>query len=369
VDNFDRVEIGEWKQRRDVLAQALAIIPELVKENYLSISKLCTIFLDWKRMYPEDYASCYAEMTLVQMIEVLTRLEMCERWDVLNLSVESSNNRCLGVSDFNWFRATIESNSQGGELCEVGSAASQSSAPIVFEVIEKQIVSRVLHSFSFDDGAKGDTKLGGIYDPFSVEQTKLLCAMIKSVFRCFSKYSDDNGKVVSEHTAEKLMDALMKLVGFVVEKLGVPVVDASKITLTRNEFATRDNPERLDNETSDAIAFATVIQVHELCNLVKNMLGQWYPIFKHELCQQQERIAALVRYVLEDLVSLRLLPVLHSLHSITSGGSENDERYMRMPKTFVEDIMDTIDSKASLDPAEWMLMLAPLRVTVKQLLG
>jgi len=366
VDNFDRVEIGEWKQRRDVLAQALAIIPELVKDNYLSISKLCTIFLGWKRMYPEDYPSCYAEMTLVQMIEVLTRLELCERWDVLNLSAESSSNRCLDVADFNWLRAAIEINSQGREIGEVGSAACQSSASCVFEVIEKQIVIRILQSLSFDVGATGDTKQCGIYDPFSAEQTKLLCPMIKSVFRYFS---NDNGKIVREQTAGKLVDALMTLLRFVVERLGVPVVDASKITLTRNEFATRDASKSLDNETADAIAFATVIQAHELCNLVKNILGHWYPIFKHELCQQHEKVAALIRYVLQDLVSLRLLPVLNSLHSITFGGSENDKRYMGMPKTFVDDITDTIDNKASLDPTEWMLMLAPLRVTVKQLSG
>jgi hypothetical protein len=74
----------------------------------------------------------------------------------------------------------------------------------------------------------------------------------------------------------------------------------------------------------------------------------------------------LVRYVLEDIVSIRLLPALHSLHSLTSGGSENDEKYMVMSKTFIDDIVDTIDNKALLDPAEWMLTLAPLRVTVKQ---
>ena len=354
VDNIDSAEIGEWNQRRAVLVQALAIIPELVKEDYLSISNLCTIFFDWKRMQPEDYNSCYAEMTLVQLIEVLVRLEFCERWDVLNLHSDLLSDQCLEISEFKWFRAIIKRSLQGGE-------SDKDTTLIVSEVIEKQIIGRIVNTF----GMKGDTKQCGIYDPFSETQTKSLCTMVESLLGYF-KNCPIGEHSRCEQTIEKLMDALMILLRFVVEKLGVPIVDASKINMVRNEFATRDISNGFDNETRDAIAYATVIQASELCTLVKNILGHWYPTFKHELCIRHDGLAALVRYVLEDIVSIRLLPALHSLHSLTSGGSENDEKYMVMSKTFIDDIVDTIDNKASLDPAEWMLTLAPLRVTVKQ---
>lgn len=165
---------------------------------------------------------------------------------------------------------------------------------------------------------------------------------------------------------EQLMDALMMLVRHVVERLGVSVVDASRISMVLNEFANKDISKGIDSETSDAIAYATVIQANELRNLVKNILGQWQPIFNHELCHPHEGSAAFVRYVLEDIVALRLLPVLHSLHIVTSGGRENDERYVAMPKTYVNDTLDTINEIASLDSDEWMLTIAPLRVAAKE---
>lgn len=359
VDNFDSAEIEEWKHRRDVLEQALAIIPELVKDEYLSISNLCSFFFDWKRLQPEDYTSCYADVTLIQMIEVLARLELCERWDVFNLA-ESSSSQCRDVTEFKWFRAIKES---GGGI----RAASQPTASIALEVIGKQIVTRILNSFSLVDETKSNVKQCGIYDPFSEIQTMLLCDVVKSIFRCIGISADEKA-AACEQMAGKLLNALLALVRSTVKKIGVPIVDASKITLIRNKFVTSDNSMGLDNETTDAITYATVVQANELTKLAKNILGHWYPIFKQELRHQHQYddVTVLVRYVLEDLVSIRILPALHLLHGIISSGSENNEEYVRMPRTVVSDIMDTIQGKAMLDPAEWMLMLAPLRAAVRK---
>ncbi len=359
LDNVDNKEIEEWKQRRDMLAQALAIIPELVREDYLSISNLCTIFFDWKGMYSEDYASCYADMTLIQMIEVLARLELCTRWDVLNLYADLPSNQCWNISDFKCFSAIIKSDSQGKE-------ADVDAALIVFEVVEKQIISRILDSFSLCDDMKDDDKQCGTYDPFSGPQTESICSIVKSALRFYRNSTSGDIRKRREQMVEQLMDALMMLVRHVVERLGVSVVDASRISMVLNEFTNKDTSKGFDSETSDAIAYATVIQANELRNLVKNVLGQWQPIFNLELCHPHDGNAAFVRYVLEDIVVLRLLPVLNSLHIVTSGGRENDERYVMMPKTYVNDILDTINEIASLDSDEWMLTIAPLRVAAKE---
>mmetsp|Transcript_11363 Transcript_11363/g.20924 ORF Transcript_11363/g.20924 Transcript_11363/m.20924 type:complete len:907 (+) Transcript_11363:51-2771(+) len=368
-DNFGSDEIGEWRQRHEALAQAITIIPNLVKDDYLSISNLCSLFFDWGRLYPGDYASCFAEMSLIQMVTVLVRLEMCEQWDVLNL-VQSSSTICLDISGFKWFhdlkKRILQSDANNGEVDKTTSKTGPRKG-ILLEVVQKQIVSRLLDSFLFEDGSKNSSKQHGIYDPFSVPQTKRLCSMFKSILGYFSNCSEENGKVICEETVEKVLHALFSSVKYYVGRMSVPIADASKITMTRNEFAIKDGSKGFDGETADAIAYASVIQAKELCTLVKNILGQWYPIINQEMhSHQQDQLSSLVQFVFVDLVSIRILPILHSLHDITSGSNDNDKKFSEMPKLFINDILGAMQGADLLQKDEWMLMAAPLRVVAKQ---
>jgi len=365
-DNFGSGEFGEWKQRHEALAKAVAIIPDLVKDDYLSISNLCTLFFNWEREYPADFATCYAEMSLVQMISVLVRLEMCEQWNVLDIRVDSSSTPCLEISDFKWFHNLKLDDSRRDGNGEVGEKRKAKPKCILLEVVQKQIVGHLFNSFSFDDGKNG-TKQQEIYDPFSVTQTEHLCSMLTSLLKYLSSCSEENSKVICGETAGKILNSLLSLVKYCVGRMVVPIGDASKISLTRNQFALGDVSKELDGETVDAIAYASVIQVKALCTLAKNILGRWYPILNREICnQKQDEVASLVQFVFEDLVSIRILPALHSLHAITSGDNGNDKKYSEMPKMFINEILDAMQGAELLEKDRWMLMAAPLRVVAKQ---
>ena len=77
---------------------------------------------------------------------------------------------------------------------------------------------------------------------------------------------------------------------------------------------------------------------------------------------------SLVQFVFVDLITRRILPILHSLHDIASCGSnETGGKYSALPKMFINDILDALQGAGLLDKDEWMLMAAPLRVASKQL--
>ncbi|KAL3794983.1 hypothetical protein ACHAW5_002152 [Stephanodiscus triporus] len=364
-DNFDVAEIEEWKQRHDAVNQAIAFIPNLVKDDYLSISNLCSLFFDWERMYPDDYANCYAEISIIRMIEVLAKLELCEKWDVLNLNGRSSTEYCLEITDFKWVQALKMKTPRVEGNEGVGDPPTKSSRleVILLEVVKKEVVGRLLDAFLFQDGIKGGTKQHGIYDLFSESQTKFMCSILKSIFAFFLKCSQENARIICEEIAEKVLSALLLSLRYYIGKLPVPIVDASQITVVGNEFAIKDGS--LDGEVSDAIAYATITQVKELCTLVTNILGHWYPIINEQLHHQQDKVDPLVRVVFVGLVSLRILPALHS-SCIMSGGSANDKTYSELPKKFISEFSDTMTSTGLLDKDEWMLITAPLRAAVEQ---
>jgi hypothetical protein len=356
-DNFDDAEIEEWRQRRNAVEQAIGIIPNLVKDDYLSISNLCSLFFDWELMYPDDYANSYAEMSIIRMLEVLAKLE-CEKWNVLNLYSESS-------TEFTWVQALEKETTQVDGFGGVGDTSTKTSPykVILLEVVKKEVLGHMLDVFSFQDATKGGIKQHGIYDPFSETQTKTLCLMLKSTFAFFLKFSENNSRMLCEETAEKVLTALLSLLKYYIGKLTVPIIDASEIILIKNEFATKDGSTAFDSETSDAIAYASIVQVRELCKLVTHVLRHWYPIINERLQHQHDRIAPLVRFVFSDLVSLRILPTLHSSYDIVSGSSANDESGLL--EKFLE-VSDAIESTGLMDNDEWMLMAAPLRAATKQ---
>jgi hypothetical protein len=366
-DDFDAVEIEEWKQRQDAVNQAIAIIPNLVKDDYLSISKLCSLFFDWERMYPDDYANCYAEMSIIRMIGVLAKLELCEKWHVLNLNGLSAPTQCLEITEFRWVQALeIKTNRvEGNEGVDDTSAISSRREVILLEVVKNEVVERLLHFFSFQDGNKGGTKYG-IYYPFSETQTKCLCLMVKSILAFFHERFKENARTICEETAEKVLTALLSSVRHIIGKLAVPIIDASKITETGNEFATKGVSMELDGETSDAIAYATIVQAKKLCILVTNLLGHWYPIINEQLRHHQDRVSSLVQLVLVDLVSIRILPILHSSYDNMSSSSANDQTYSGLPQKLIRVVSNAIKCAGLLDKDKWMLMAAPLRAAAIQ---
>jgi hypothetical protein len=355
-DNFDVEENSEWKQRLDAIKQAIVIIPTLVKDDYLSVSNLCSLFFDWQRSYPEDYANCYAEMCIIRMIGVLARLEMSEKWDVLNLKDHASSptDEYLVITEFGWVQdlITLIDSSTESRRCKA----------ILLEVVQKEVVGRVLDFFTIEHGTMGVAIRRCIYDPCSERQSRCLATMVKSIVALFTKYTQDDAIMVGKEMADKVLSALLSLLRYRVGNMVVPIIDSSKIFVTGNEIRTIDGHTDLDGETSDAIVYATIVQAKEICVLVKNILGHWYPIFYRQLQSQQDSIAPLVKFVLVDLVSLRLLPILLSLHDIKC--NTTDDLYSGLSKQFLADVSRAIQGTGLFPTDEWIFLSAPLRAAV-----
>ena len=192
--------------------------------------------------------------------------------------------------------------------------------------------------------------------------------MVKSIVALFTKYTQDDAIMVGKDMADKVLSALLSLLRYRVGNMLVPIIDSSKIFVTGNKITAIDGNTDLDGETSDAIAYASIVQAKEICTLVKNILGQWYPIFHRQLQPQQDSIAPLVKFVLADLVSLRLLPILLSLHYIKC--STNDESFSGLSKKILGDVSCAIQGTGLFAAKEeWMFLSAPLRAAVNTILN
>jgi len=353
-DNFDTAEIDEWKQRQKALMQAIDIIPTLVKDDYLSISNLCTLFYDWERSYPDDYKNCYADMSLVQMVSVLVRLELCS----VNVLDTNHPQDVIDVSEFKWFRDLKKT------IRVANSAVEKETRPrnILLEVVQKQIVDRLLDSFSFEVDKDG-IEQHGIYDPFSVVQTKRMCSVLSSLLKYFTSSSGNDGKIICKEIIDKILNKLISFLKHTLSRMTVPIADASKITMRGNEFVMKEGDNGFDNETTDAISYSTIVQAKDFCTLVNNILGHWYPVL-NEICES-DNLSSLVQFVFADIISLRLLPILTSLHDISSSGNDkNEQPYTNLAKTMINGILDTVKTAENGD--DWMLMTAPLRVLSEQ---
>ena len=80
---------------------------------------------------------------------------------------------------------------------------------------------------------------------------------------------------------------------------------------------------------------------------------------------RQDAVVPLVRFVFEELVAARLLPILQSLREITSGGDDNG-RYSEMPGVFLNDVLDAMRGTDLFEEDEWMLKAAPLRAVARR---
>mmetsp|Transcript_27111 Transcript_27111/g.46089 ORF Transcript_27111/g.46089 Transcript_27111/m.46089 type:complete len:829 (-) Transcript_27111:36-2522(-) len=342
-DNFDVREVDEWKQRNKAVNDAVALIPNSVNEDYRSIANLCALFLEWQRLYPEDFKSSFAQMSLVKMASVLVRLELCQRWDLLGLSRSiggESQPRMNEISEFRWFQCFKSNN------------GTSITKDVLLQIIEKEIVARLLRSLSFYNEAEGGEStehLYGVYNPFSADQTKHMCAFLKSILGYMS--TEETGTSNScEKTIESVSVALLSLVRKCIERMTIPVLNPSNIKRETNTFVTKDGAIEFDSEKKDAIAYASVVQAKELCTLVTNMLQFWYPIIR-------DKAVDLLKFVFTDIISHRIIPVIQTLQTISN------ECNCDLGKTLISDVLDA--ASELLDEKEWMLQAAPLRVAAQ----
>eukprot|EP00804_Cyclotella_cryptica_P002006 CCRYP_007445-RA/>CCRYP_007445-RA protein AED:0.38 eAED:1.00 QI:0/0/0/1/1/1/2/0/879 len=377
-DNIYDEELQEWRQRSQALTEAIGIIPSMIIDDYLSISNLCSLFFQWQKKYPDDYKSCYAEMSLVAMVSVLVRLELSQKWDGLGLvdflnndakddlpkneSMSDESQYLTNVGDFAWFSDLRRALGSDSELIS-------SSSKFLQKVTEKCIVSRLLAYLTIDSATEDSSAKSnvyyGLYNPFSLSQTKWLCSSFKSLFDNFSTFSPESK--LAESTTTKVATSLLSLLKYCVGEKPIPIVNTTNLIMTGEGFAMNNGMKEFDAETGDAIACAIYSQAKELCRLSTNILVHWYPIINDSKRRNDECASQIVQFILMEVVSMRILPILHTFQTITQESCNSDQKqtYHEMQRSLVCTVYDAVRTAGLLEQEGFMLCTAPLRVAAQ----
>jgi len=70
-------ELMEWEERRMALSDAIQILLDELDQKYTSTSDLISLFRRWFETYPDDYRRCYASLSLVDLVDVFVRIDLC----------------------------------------------------------------------------------------------------------------------------------------------------------------------------------------------------------------------------------------------------------------------------------------------------
>mmetsp|Transcript_27180 Transcript_27180/g.55905 ORF Transcript_27180/g.55905 Transcript_27180/m.55905 type:complete len:954 (-) Transcript_27180:42-2903(-) len=357
-DNISNEEISDWKQRHQAFSDAIALVPMMVQDEYLSTYNLCKMFLEWERQYPDDYKNCYAAMTLVQMISVLVRLELCQRWDTLALheSLDNDENEKTFVSDLSKFKWCIDLNEA------FSNADGPKNNGLLTNIIHKCVVPQFTSVLTIQDMERGN--LHGLYDPFSPLQTKRLCFCCTSILQYLDSCLNEKGSEKRNEFLENTTKSLLSVLQYNLESEAIPIVKSSDITIVDDKFMPRDSgANAYDDETSDAIAYAMIIQTKSLSQLAVNMID-WLSVLDKAIYSPSDELSSLTRCVFVDLVSVRILPIIQSLHGISS-----HELFHEFPKEIIGEIYGAATRNGLLEKNENILLSAPLRVAAQTTTG
>ena len=127
--------------------------------------------------------------------------------------------------------------------------------------------------------------------------------------------------------------------------------------MVQEEFALSDGKE-LDAETNDALAYAIFSQANELSIMTVNILTYWCPIISLDT-------ATIVQFVLVEIISLRILPILETFQTIHKTCA--DDTMQNMQQSLVQTIYDAVKSAGLFDMEQWNLCTAPLRTAAQKI--
>jgi len=360
-DNISLEEVEDWKQRSEMLKEAIAIIPSVVNDDYLSVSNLCNLFFQWHDKYPDDYKSTYAEMTLVSMLSVLVRLELCQRWDGLGL-IEYLNGSRVDISaevgnanEFQWV-------SELTKAIKNRSNETNDSSTLFQGITEKCILPHLLDYLAVDSAIDTENKkYHGLYDPTSISETISLCFSVRALFGGLLGNSFHD-KEIRESIVTKVKTYLLSLLKYHLDKRATVLVNTKNVIIVEDGFALKDG-KKLDAETNDALSYAIYSQANEVTSLVTNILSHWYPTILEVMKSDCDDI---LQFVLVDVVSLRILPVIQTFQEVLDTGDKNEE-YGKMQRKLFSLIYCAVKNRGLFGKDEWMLVTAPLRATAQTL--
>jgi hypothetical protein len=296
---------------------------DLMAEEYVSLPQLFQVFLDWKRVHPEEYQQCYATLSLSDLAAVLIRAKMCVEFEPLLLPSTEDDGRFTGaIETCSWFpdilsfetsiNATFQPGGSGKGKEEQTKVQKEEDTSLMDLIFSKTILSHW-------------ELLLKHHDSTIERETQSSSRLFYSLYRNMKKGD----------LKQSMLHTLTQHWKSIVQSITVPVLDTNTLSDKINH----------DVGTSDAISFATVGQLYHLKSLVHNLISCWSPVLnkltkQDDIERVQQELASLV---LIDLIGTRLLPILHH------------------DKTVLNQIWEDVKQSGWLNQPSLMLFAAPLR--------
>jgi len=329
-------EIMEREDRRSALSDAVKLVLSEMDDDYSTPSKLITFFQSWRKESKEEYEQCYADLTLVELINVFARAEIMEKLDLPCVLYENGGKDRVDKSmhNFDCFLALKRTNYPKGRGSMEGNAnVGYAETDMLHRLVGKGYCEAFI-------SVLGSQNEFGAFYPISTKQTISLNRYYASLL-CHTSTE-------KPPFLQKLGDTIVDYISTFIQNLAVPV-------LKQNSSNFMDGFDDCD-DYFESILYSTVGQLCRLKKLIFNII-KWY----HVLRGESERLR-LAKLCLMDVISYRFLPVFYVSELPMNNLKSIDQSYHTYSeKMFIQEVWTMINDAGWLEVDELMLSTAALR--------
>jgi len=346
VDKFIDAEFWEPAQFEEQRSRFLALINAVevatmgsdIDDEYLSISSLCSIFVEWRNQYSDEYQQCYADLSLSDLLGILVLVEIYRDLDLLGINInwKESNMLIVNLNDLVWFQelnkqdwtGNQKTNQNANADSQISKEKQQSS--VKGNILKKIVVPHFLQIFE------------KAYNPYSPTQSRNM----SSYFSSLNLDEDMELKKKAWH----LMQACWKKN---LDDRAIPVLNHMKL----NSSSSSECNDCDSEDECEAIIFS-IRQVLKMQQFILNISKYWIPAFKKEGYQDeltQDIIDWFSRLIFMDIISNRILPCLTSWRNI------HDEKYKIYSCMVLKEIYDAVYDLGWLQEEKMIFFSSSLR--------
>ena len=373
------MDILQRQENRSLLTDAIQVaINANLDTEYTQMESLCQIFQQWYQNYSDDYETCYATLSLGDLLSVFVQIQLCQYWDlyadnvILNKNIPNDN-EAIGSSSYSFslqsmpwleqiksFRVDAKKETNLKSV-EADKKHQERTFQLLDIVCRKAIIPWINFFFDSQDieGDK-DEKVLWSYNPCSSSHTRALSSIVSFVFEHLksAKGNDNHNKEIILQLQQKICDYLERY----LRHICIPIMNSNDTTVNlMSKYVTKNEEEismEEDAETLDAFSYASIGVVTRMKKLLVNVTTVWYHLFIDE--KVKKKVAKLI---LMDVVAHRILPTLSLWHDTNDKNGKANEVGTAKAHSFLQEIWVSISSTGILNENDLMLQAAPLRAS------
>lgn len=226
-------ENESFGERQLALQNALLVVTSDLEEEFNMLNNLVALFKEWHQTFPDEYKQCYAGLSLADLAAIFVQIELC------NFFVMSNQSTIENI-DANWILTMRDAYDTGiMDDAAVERLIARSVQPAIIDLLDKSGVNLA-----------------------STKQTQSVAAFLVQVQNLLPTNS------------EVMLTICNKIVNYVktqLEGYAIPLLVAETLVGRCDQVPDGDQKEELE----DAIAAATVDQIHRISRTLINLIQYW----------------------------------------------------------------------------------------------